>query len=183
MRRPSNVAWVDNTVAKLRTAMPAIALRTTFIVGFPGETEEEFLGLLDFVQTIRFDKVGAFVFSPEPGTPAATLPDQIPAEVKQERWERLMATQQPISLARNQAQVGRTLTVLVEGQDKDVTLARSYRDAPEIDGFVLVEGQAKPGDMLDVLITGALEYDLVGKPVASLAAPETRMLVTAIDLM
>lgn len=184
MRRPSNVEWVDNTVAKLRIAMPDIALRTTFIVGFPGETEEEFQGLLDFVQTIRFDKVGAFVFSPEPGTPAATLPDQVPSEVKQERWERLMATQQPISLARNQAQVGRTLSVLVEGQDKDVTLARSYRDAPEIDGFVLVEGRAKPGDMLDVLITGALEYDLVGKPVASLAeAPETRMLVSAIDLM
>ncbi len=184
MRRPSNVEWVHNTVAKLRAAMPDMALRTTFIVGFPGETEEEFQGLLDFVQAIQFDKVGAFVFSPEPGTPAATLPDQVPEEVKQERWERLMAVQQPISLARNQAQVGRTLRVLVEGQDGEVTLARSYRDAPEIDGFVLVEGKARPGDMFDALITGAMEYDLVGRPAAAPASGSgASAKVAAIELL
>ncbi|HEY54135.1 MAG TPA: TRAM domain-containing protein, partial [Caldilineae bacterium] len=122
-------------------------------------------GLLDFVEAARFDKVGAFTFSAEPGTPAATLPDQVPDEVKEERWERLMALQQPISLARNQAQVGRTLPVLVEGYGDGLTLARSYRDAPEVDGFVLVEGELPLGEMQEVRITAAMEYDLVGAPV------------------
>jgi ribosomal protein S12 methylthiotransferase len=165
MRRPSNVAMVNSTIARLRAAMPDIALRTTFIVGYPGETEAEFQGLLNFVEAARFDKVGAFTFSPEPGTLAATLPDQIPAEVKEERWERLMALQQPISLARNQAQVGRTLPVLAEGYGDGLTLARSYRDAPEVDGFVLIEEELPLGEMQDVRITAAMEYDLVGAPV------------------
>ena len=164
MKRPSNMAMVNDTIARLRAAMPDIALRTTFIVGYPGETEEEFQGLLDFVEAARFDKVGAFTFSAEPGTLAAALPDQIPDEVKEERWERLMALQQPISLARNQAQVGRTLPVLVEGYGDGLTLARSYRDAPEVDGFVLVEGEWPLGEMLDVRIIAAMEYDLVGAP-------------------
>ncbi len=170
MRRPSNLDMVHDTIDRLRTAMPDIALRTTFIVGFPGETEAEFQALLDFVQTIRFDRVGAFTFSPEPGTPAADLPDQIPDAVKQERWQQLMATQQPISLAANQAQIGRRLTVLVEGQDGGLSLARSYRDAPEIDGYVLVDGRHPAGAMIDVYISGALEYDLVGE-VASVSHP------------
>ncbi len=175
MRRPSNLDMVHDTIARLRRAMPDITLRTTFIVGYPGETEEEFTGLLDFVRAIRFDRVGAFTFSPEPGTPAAALPDQLANEVKQERWQRLMAVQQPISLACNQAQIGRVLTVLTEGQDGDLTLARSYRDAPEIDGYVLITGQFPAGTMLDVRITGALEYDLVGEPVeqANIAPPPT----------
>jgi ribosomal protein S12 methylthiotransferase len=165
MRRPSNVQMVDDTIARLRAAMPDIAIRTTFIVGYPGETEEEFQGLLDFVASARFDKVGAFTFSPEPGTPASTLPNQIADEVKEERWERLMALQQPISLARNQKQVGRILPVLVEGHGDGLTLARSYRDAPEVDGFVLIEEELPLGSMQAVRITGAMEYDLVGKPV------------------
>lgn len=172
MRRPSNLDMVYDTIARLRRALPTLALRTTFIVGYPGETEQEFAGLLDFVRAIRFDRVGAFTFSPEPGTPAASLPDQVAHEIKQERWQRLMAVQQPISLACNQAQIGRVLTVLAEGHDGGLTLARSYRDAPEIDGYVLVAGQIPAGAMLDVRITGALEYDLVGEPVeppASLA--------------
>lgn len=163
MRRPSNLDMVHDTIARLRTAMPDIALRTTFIVGFPGETEAEFEALLDFVRTIRFDRVGAFTFSPEPGTPAADLPDQVPDRIKEERWQRLMAAQQPISLAANQSQIGRHLTALVEGQDGGLSLARSYRDAPEIDGYVLIEGQHPAGAMVDVRITGALEYDLVGE--------------------
>lgn len=167
MRRPSNLESVYDTLARLRAAMPDIALRTTFIVGFPGESEAEFEALLDFVRAIRFDRVGAFTFSPEPGTPAAALPDQIPGPVKEERWQRLMAAQQPISLAANQSQIGRRLTVLVEGEDGGFSLARSYRDAPEIDGYVLVEGQHPAGAMIDVRITGALEYDLIGEVAAA----------------
>lgn len=183
MRRPSSSAWVHKTVEKLRAAMPDIALRTTFIVGFPGETEAEFQELLDFMQAVQFDKLGVFKFSPEPGTPAYDLPDAVPEEVKEERWHRVMAAQQTISLARNQAQVGRTLQVLVEGigqidgqeaglslpSGQPVTLGRSYRDAPEVDGLVLLPGVQLPaGQMVSAAISGALAYDLVGE-----LAPET----------
>lgn len=171
MRRPSRLEMVYDHVAKLRSAMPNVALRTTFIVGFPGETEEEFQGLLDFVNAIAFDKVGAFSFSPEPGTPSAAMPDQVPEEVKQERYNRLMETQQPISLRKNQAQVGKRLEILVEGEGEigetgdPLLLGRSYRDAPEIDGLVLVPGIAGVpiGEMMEVHINGAMEYDLVGE--------------------
>ena len=179
MRRPSSSAWVYKTVDKLRAAMPDLALRSTFIVGFPGETEAEFQGLLDFIQAVQFDKLGVFKFSAEPGTPAFDLPDQVADEVKEERWHRVMAAQQSISLERNQAQVGRRLEVLVEGSGQidgqemggwtlpsgqPVTLARSYRDAPEVDGLVLVPGQTLPvGQMATVTISGALAYDLVGE--------------------
>ena len=171
MRRPSRPETVFEHVQKLRRAMPDIALRTTFIVGYPGETEEEFQGLLDFARAIEFDKVGAFTFSPEPGTPAAALPDQVPDDVKQERYARLMEQQQPISLRRNQAQVGRMLEILVEGAGEiegsrePLLLGRSYRDAPEIDGLVLVPGAGgiAAGEMIQVHINGAMEYDLVGE--------------------
>ena len=174
MRRPSKLEQVYDHVAKLRGAMPDIALRTTFIVGYPGETEEEFQGLLDFVQAVEFDKVGAFLFSPEPGTPSAELPDQVDDEVKQERYGRLMEAQQPISLRKNQAQVGRLLEILVEGEGEiegsgePLLLGRSYRDAPEIDGLVLVPGAAgvPVGEMIEVYINGAMEYDLVGEVLA-----------------
>ena len=172
MRRPSKLEMVYDHMEKLRRAMPDIALRTTFIVGYPGETEEEFQGLLDFARAIEFDKVGAFTFSPEPGTPSAELPDQVPDEVKQERYARLMEQQQPISLRKNQAQVGKMLDVLVEGEGEiegsgePLLLARSYRDAPEIDGLVLVPGMRDVpiGAMIQVHINGAMEYDLVGEP-------------------
>ncbi|MFZ2359723.1 MAG: MiaB/RimO family radical SAM methylthiotransferase, partial [Anaerolineae bacterium] len=178
MRRPSSSAWVYKTVDKLRTAMPDLALRTTFIVGFPGESEAEFQGLLDFMQAVQFDKLGVFQWSPEPGTPAYDLPDQVAEEIKEERWHRVMAAQQSISLARNQAQVGRTLEVLVEGvgqvdgqesglslpSGQPLTLARSYRDAPEVDGLVLLPGVLLPaGQMATVTISGALAYDMVGE--------------------
>ncbi len=172
MRRPSRLEMVFDHVDKLRAAMPDIALRTTFIVGYPGETEEEFEGLLSFVQAIEFDKVGAFPFSPEPGTPAAELPEPVPEKAKAERYARLMETQQPISLRKNQKQVGKMLDVLVEGEGEvaetgdPLVLGRSYRDAPEVDGLVLVPGieNAPSGTMLQVHINGALEYDLVGEP-------------------
>jgi ribosomal protein S12 methylthiotransferase len=162
MRRPANIEWVHRTLEKMRQAMPELALRTTFIVGYPGETEEEFQTLLDFIREIRFDRVGAFKFSFEPGTSSEPLGDPIPEEVKQERWERLMELQQGISLEKNQAFVGRKLDVLIEGQGDGITLGRTYRDAPEIDGMVLIEGDIPAGEMVPVQITGALTYDLSG---------------------
>ena len=170
MRRPSRLEMVYDHMAKLRAAMPNIALRSTFIVGFPGETEAEFQGMLDFVKAIEFDKVGAFTFSPEPTTPSATMPDQVPDEVKQERYARLMEVQQPISLRKNQGMVGKQLEILIEGEGEiegsgdPLLLGRSYRDAPEIDGLVLVPGVSgiPIGEMLTVHINSAMEYDLVG---------------------
>jgi ribosomal protein S12 methylthiotransferase len=164
MRRPANVEWVERTVARLRELMPEIAIRTTFIVGYPGETEDEFQALLDMVQALQFDRVGVFTYWPEDNTPAAELPGQLPDAVKQERHDRLMALQQEISLARNMAQVGRQLEVLVEGQGDGISVGRSYRDAPEIDGMVIVEDQLEPGTLQPVRITGAMHYDLLAMP-------------------
>jgi ribosomal protein S12 methylthiotransferase len=162
MRRPANMEWVHNTLAKMRKAMPDLALRTTFIVGYPGETEEEFQALLDFVREIRFDRVGTFKFSFEPGTTSEPLGDPIPAEVKEERYQRLMELQQGISLEKNQEYVGRRLDVLVEGSGDGVSLGRSYRDAPEIDGMVILESEAPVGTFAPARITGAMAYDLSG---------------------
>jgi ribosomal protein S12 methylthiotransferase len=164
MRRPSNIDWVHRTLGKMRSAIPGLAIRTTFIVGYPGETEEEYQALVDFVQEIRFDRVGTFQFSFEPGTTSEPLGDPIPAEVKQERFERLMELQQGISMQVNQTYVGKTLDVLVEGRDKGIAIGRSYRDAPEIDGLVFIEGNAKIGEIVSVKITGAMAYDLTGVP-------------------
>lgn len=162
MRRPANVDWVHRTVEKMRAAMPDLAIRTTFIVGYPGETEAEFQALLDFVDGLRFDRVGCFTFSYEPGTTSAALGDPVPAEVKAERRERLMQAQQRISLERNQAQVGKTLPVLVDGHGDGLSIGRTYRDAPEIDGLVIVEGEVPLGEIVPVRITGAMTYDLTG---------------------
>ena len=162
MNRPHDVDRVRRLIADLRQAMPDIALRTAFIVGYPGETEEEFQALLDFVEEMAFDRVGVFIYSREEGTRAAELPHQITEEVKKERYERLMELQQGISLARNRAQMGRTLDVLIEGCGDGLSVGRSYRDAPEIDGLVLIEGELPVGEMVPVRITGAMEYDLIG---------------------
>jgi ribosomal protein S12 methylthiotransferase len=173
MKRPANVEWVYETIGRLRETIPQLAVRTTFIVGYPGETEAEFEALMQFVRDLQFDRVGAFQYSYEIGTPSANLPDHVPDEVKQERYERLMELQQGISLAKNQALVGQTLDVLVEGhgegEDEDghptgdlLSLGRSYRDAPEIDGYVIVEGELPVGEIVPVRITGATTYDLIG---------------------
>lgn len=162
MRRPANMDWVHRTLGKMRQAIPNLALRTTFIVGYPGETDEEFEALMDFIEEIRFDRVGAFTFSFEPGTASEPLGDPVPAEVKQARYERLMERQQAISLERNQAFVGKTLPTLIEGHGDGLSLGRSYRDAPEIDGLVIVEGKVDIGDMVPVQISGAMPYDLSG---------------------
>jgi ribosomal protein S12 methylthiotransferase len=162
MRRPANVDWVYRTLDKLRAAVPDIAIRSTFIVGYPGETDAEFDTLCRFVTDLKFDRVGAFTYSFEPGTSSAELPDQLPDEIKHERYERLMALQQPISLSKNQALVGKTLDVLMEGQGDGLTIGRTFRDAPEIDGLVVLEGTAPVGEFVPVRITGAMEYDLTG---------------------
>lgn len=162
MRRPANVAWVHETVGKLRETMPDLAIRTTFIVGYPGETNAEFEALVRFVEELRFDRVGAFTYSFEPGTPSAELPGQVPDEVKQDRLDLLMEVQQGISHQRNHEFVGRTLPVLVEGYNDGLSVGRSYRDAPEIDGMVIVEGELPVGEIVPVRITGAMVYDLIG---------------------
>jgi ribosomal protein S12 methylthiotransferase len=155
--------------------MPDLAVRTTFIVGYPGETDAEFEGLVQFVKDLQFDRLGAFKYSYEIGTPSATLPNPVDDEVKEARYNRLMEVQQQISLAKNQALVGKTLPILVEGhgagEDEDgnpvegvISLGRSYRDAPEIDGYVLVEGELPPGEIVPVRITGATAYDLIATP-------------------
>lgn len=162
MRRPANVAHTHRQIEALRAAMPDLALRTTFIVGFPGETEAEFAELEMFVREAAFAKVGMFTYSHEEGTAAAALPDDVPPEVKRERYERLMALQQGISLACNQEQVGRRLEVLLEGAGDGLSLGRTYRDAPEIDGLVIIEEELPVGEMVRTRIVGAMEYDLVG---------------------
>ena len=162
MKRPSNIDWVHKTLGKMRATISDLAIRTTFLVGYPGETDEEYQALYDFVNEIRFDRVGAFQFSFEPGTTSAPLGDPVPASVKQERYDRLMELQQNISLQVNQSYVGKTLDVLIEGFDNGLSIGRSYRDAPEIDGMVFVEGKAKVGDIVPVRIGGAMAYDLTG---------------------
>ncbi len=162
MKRPANVDWVYRTLEKMRIAIPSLSLRTTFLVGYPGETEDEFQTLLDFVGEIRFDRVGVFTFSFEPGTPSEPLGDPVPEEIKLDRQEQLMLLQQGISLEKNQAFVGRTMDVLVEGYGDGVSVGRTYRDAPEIDGMVIIEGQPTIGEIVPVRITGAMTYDLSG---------------------
>lgn len=163
MRRPSDVDFVRRTIEGLRAAMPEIAIRTTFLVGFPDETEKEFQTLVGFVEEMQFARVGVFTYSHERGTPAASLDDNVPVDVKETRRERLMAAQQSISLAKNEALVGEVLDVLIEGQGEGLSVGRSYRDAPEVDGLVLIESELPPGEIIPAAITAALEYDLVAE--------------------
>jgi len=162
MNRPHNVDWVRKTVSRMRSAMPDLAIRSTFIVGYPGETETEFQGLIDLLEELKLDHAGAFPFSYEPGTASETLGDPISAEVKQARLEKLMERQERISLSRNQALVGQELQVLVEGVGDGITLGRSFRDAPEVDGLVICDGIAEIGEFIRVKITGAMPHDLTG---------------------
>jgi ribosomal protein S12 methylthiotransferase len=165
MKRPSNMDWVYGTIDKLRQGKPDIALRTTFIVGYPGETDSEFETLLNFVREVKFDRVGVFTFSFEPGTSSEPLGDPVPHEVKEERFNLLMAEQEKISLAKNQLLYGKELDVLIDGMDNNISVGRSYRDAPEIDGLVIVEGDLPVGKISRVQVTGAMAYDLVARPV------------------
>lgn len=164
MRRPADIDEVRHTLSTLRAAMPEVCLRTTFVVGFPGETDKEFLTLLEFVEGVAFDRVGVFTYSHEAGTPAAEhLEDNVPESVKEARRDALMMAQQPISRAKNEAFIGSKIQVLLEKVDSGQTYGRSYRDAPEIDGVVIVEGEAPVGKFATVEITDADIYDLWGR--------------------
>ena len=168
MHRPGSAEEYLALIAKLRAAMPEIALRSAFIVGFPGETEAEFQTLLDFLGQAQLDRVGAFVYCREPGTKAAELDGQVPEEVAQERFHRLMALQQQISLQRNQLCIGKKLEVVIEGEADEGLIGRTFRDAPEIDGEVVLELPPQrfmpgDGDFVMAEITGASEYDLTGR--------------------
>jgi ribosomal protein S12 methylthiotransferase len=159
--------------ATLRDAMPDIALRTTFIVGYPGETEDEFAELLAFVREMAFDHIGCFTFSPQSESPAAFAPDPVPERIKRRRQRQLMEVAQQVSLIKNRALVGSQFDVLVEstgtsrreGVGEEFVVGRSYRDAPEVDGLVLLEGDYRPGTMVRAEVTAAMAYDLVARPI------------------
>ena len=161
MNRPKDNGQIVKLVEKLRDAIPGVALRTTFITGFPGESEAEFAELLQFVRQVEFDRVGVFVYSREENTPAASLPDQVAEEIKLERQKQVMALQQEISLKKNRARIGDTINVLMEGPQE----GRGEGDAPEIDCKVFVEAgrTLMSGEFVRVKITGASEYDLTGE--------------------
>lgn len=165
MKRGSPSRYVRQLLSKLKTKIPGITLRTTFIVGYPGETEEEFQELLNFVREVEFDRVGVFKFSVEEGTAAATLPDQIAEAIKEERYGQVMALQQKVSRKKNEALVGKRVRLLCERPipgRPGFYQARLASQAPEIDGVTYVEGEnLPPGEFRDARITGAMEYDLV----------------------
>ena len=172
MMRPRLSKSIES-IETMRRAIPNVVLRTTFIVGFPGETDDEFEELLDFVEEQRFDHVGAFTYSAQPGTPAAELPDHVPAEVMEERYGALMELAQSISHEANRAMVGREVAILVESQEptesqsgEPVVVGRTYRDAPEVDGLAFLKGTYRAGELVQARVDGALPYDLLCTPLA-----------------
>jgi ribosomal protein S12 methylthiotransferase len=170
MQRRVNRQATEALLYKLRRDIPNLALRTTFIAGFPGETEAEVDELVDFVRSARFERAGVFPYSLEPGTPASRLDGHLPEEVKEDRRSRLMAAQQEVAFGWARAQVGKELEVIVDRPDPEVpnhALGRSYADAPDIDGLVRVKGKGlHAGDLVRVKITGADGYDLAGRALA-----------------
>lgn len=167
MGRRTNQAQIRDVISRLRKAMPDIAIRTTLITGFPGETQEQHEALLQFVDEMEFERLGAFPYSPEEGTRAADMPNQIEETVKLARRDDIMTLQQEVSYDNNQRMLGQTLQVLIEGylyQD-DIYVGRSYREAPNVDGYIFVSSQEEivSGEMVTVRITDANEYDLIGE--------------------
>ena len=166
MGRRTTRAQLTATIEKLRKEIPDIVLRTTLITGFPGETEEDHQELMEFVDEMEFDRLGAFTYSPEEGTPAETMEDQIPEEIKEERRDEIMELQQEISLEKGNDRIGQELLVMIEGKvsGESAYIARTYGDAPKVDGYIFVQtGELlMTGDFAKVRVTGALEYDLIG---------------------
>jgi len=167
MKRRSSEQQIRDLIAKLRSRIPNIALRTSLIVGFPGETFEDFSSLMQFVEQTHFDRLGVFCYSREEGTPAAELPEQISERVKRERYRKLMRTQARLSFRRNRALIGQTEQVIVEGYSEETELllkGRSSRQAPDIDGQVYITaGTADVGDIVTLRITDSSDYDLIGE--------------------
>ena len=168
MRRPDTQEEMRALVQKLRERIPGVTIRSTFIVGFPGETDAQYQTLRNFLEEMRFDKVGVFTYSQEEGTSAAEMPNQVSEDVMQERYHDLMSLQSKISEEVNQALEGRELNVLIEGRDEEqpnIAIGRSYREAPEVDGQVYVEGDtaSKAGDIVRVRVLQGFTYDIVGE--------------------
>ena len=166
MNRHSTSSSIRNTIARLRSAMPDIHIRTTMIVGFPGETEEDFEELIDFVEETRFERLGVFAYSREEGTVAGDMEDQIDEDVKAVRLDAVMRRQLDISREVNEEKVGNIMTVMVDGEDQEgAYMGRTMYDAPEIDNTVIFDSDRKlaPGDMVSVRIDDAFDYDLTGR--------------------
>ncbi|WP_297375368.1 radical SAM protein, partial [Acidiferrobacter sp.] len=163
MRRPAGRAHPSACVKAWRKARPDLVLRSTFIVGFPGETEAEFETLLEFIEDAGIDRLGAFAYSPVEGAVANTLPNPVPEDIKQERLERLMTRQAALSAERLKARIGRTCRVLVDARTEDGLIGRSYAEAPEIDGVIhIAAAEARPGDFVDCRIVATDIHDLTG---------------------
>jgi len=171
MQRRVTRATTEELLARLRSSIPNLALRTTFITGFPGETEAEFLELLAFIESAKFERCGVFTYSLEPDTPAARLPEHLPEDVKAERRDRLMAAQQHVAFDWSLRQVGREIDVIIDGPDPDMSshvLARGHADAPEIDAVVRVKSKnLRPGDFIRAKVTAADGYDLAAKAIGA----------------
>ena len=161
MKRPANIDKTADRIAKWRREVPDLVLRSSFIVGFPGETEQDFQHLLDWMKETRIERAGCFKYENVTGAPSAALPDHVPEEVKEERWHRFMAVQAEISDARAQAQVGKTIDVLIDEVDEDGATGRSKADAPEIDGNVFIDDPTlKPGDLIKAIVVEGEGVDL-----------------------
>ena len=166
MKRGLNQKGIRDRIDRLRHANPGIALRTTLIVGYPGETEEDYKELYQFVEEMKFDRLGVFTYSEEEGTTAADLDDNIPIEVKNERKNQIIELQHDISLERNESFIGKTLRVLVDQSENNIGVGRTEYDSPEIDNIVNIEGRVEKGKFVNIQIESANEYELIGKPVA-----------------
>ncbi|MHC4222101.1 MAG: 30S ribosomal protein S12 methylthiotransferase RimO, partial [Planctomycetota bacterium] len=165
MRRPDTKEKITQLIAQLRSAMPDIVLRTTVIVGFPGETDQQFAELLDFIKQTKFDALGAFRYYAETGTDAAQMPDQIPEKVKEQRLEQLMLAQQQIAFVKNKSRVDTELTCLIDSVDQNnVTQGRFFGQAPEIDSICIINNcTAEPGQFIRTKVTAAQDYDLLAE--------------------
>lgn len=167
MGRRTNQAELVEMVTKLRSEIPDICLRTTLITGFPGETEEDHVELMEFVDTMEFDRLGVFTYSQEEDTPAAMMENQVPEEIKEERMVELMELQQAIAYEKAEAMIGDVVMAMVEGQvaGENAYIARTYKDAPNVDGYVFINTSAQlmSGDFVRVKVTGSYEYDLIGE--------------------
>ena len=165
MKRGLNQQGIRDRINRLRDANPGIAIRTTLIVGYPGETEEDFTELFNFVKDIRFDRLGVFTYSEEEGTSAAHLDDNIPQEVKNDRKNQIIELQHDISLARNESFIGKNIRVLVDQTENNIGVGRTEYDSPEIDNIVQIEGKVSRGQFVNIIVNDANEYELIGKPV------------------